>query len=329
MAVVILGGGFGLYGYLPALLEGPEGTVLLPERYRDRVAGRPELAPLLPRITWHPTEADALAAATILVMARRPEDQLALPDLLARHSNLHTLVLEKPLAPTPAQADALAQAVTASGRVLRVGYTMAHTDWGRALGNRLAAPAAPHTVTVAWRFRAHHLVHGRPTWKQHAAQGGGVLRFYGIHLLALLARGDTPCWTVQESLLHGGHPDEPTRWRARLVGGQGTVAELLVDMDAPSSRCAVRVDGALLWDAPSPFAEPPAGGRDDARVPVLARLLAAAVPPDDLAWTRRVHALWAQAEAVAASSGVTAGGGGCHAATPTSEARVVEGAASR
>ena len=40
----IRGSGFGLYGYLPALV-GCGRRVVLPERYRARFAERPELAP--------------------------------------------------------------------------------------------------------------------------------------------------------------------------------------------------------------------------------------------------------------------------------------------
>ena len=51
MKTAILGGGFGLYGYLPALIE-CGADVVLPLRHKERVLERPELAPLASKVEW-------------------------------------------------------------------------------------------------------------------------------------------------------------------------------------------------------------------------------------------------------------------------------------
>ena len=52
----ILGSGFGLYGYLPALVEGCEQPVVLPERYRARFDERSELARFAINVQWEDDE---------------------------------------------------------------------------------------------------------------------------------------------------------------------------------------------------------------------------------------------------------------------------------
>jgi hypothetical protein len=82
----ILGGGFGLYGYLPAILR-LEPRVILPARYRPVVERRPELQGCIPRIDWT-DDLRSLAGATAAVIALPPAWQaealarcLAFPDI--------------------------------------------------------------------------------------------------------------------------------------------------------------------------------------------------------------------------------------------------------
>ena len=93
----IIGSGFGLYGYLPAMLLHQSGPVLLAERSRPRLVGRPELAWTLPRIAWARDSRELLERASVLAIAIPPVAQQILleesPGLCAR-----ALLLEKPIA---------------------------------------------------------------------------------------------------------------------------------------------------------------------------------------------------------------------------------------
>ena len=132
MNVAILGSGFGLYGYLPALAA-LQSRVLLPERYRTVVASRAELSGFAAGIDWVADEHAAIDCAQALVIARRPADQSSLIAEILRQNELKRLLLEKPLAPTPALAAQLQNQIEASGKILRMGYMFGFTDWGRDL----------------------------------------------------------------------------------------------------------------------------------------------------------------------------------------------------
>ena len=71
----ILGAGFGMYGYLPALMD-LRSKVVLPLRYRSVLAGRPELAQYVQKIVWSSDVEDALAKSSAAIVALRPVDQV-------------------------------------------------------------------------------------------------------------------------------------------------------------------------------------------------------------------------------------------------------------
>ena len=71
----IIGSGFGLYGYLPALTEEFGASVVLPEQYRDKAASRPELVRFLGGVRWESDLDRALAVASTVVIAATPAAQ--------------------------------------------------------------------------------------------------------------------------------------------------------------------------------------------------------------------------------------------------------------
>jgi hypothetical protein len=303
-ATGILGGGFGLYGWLPALRQSGARVIVLPARYQPIIASRAELAPLLPALTFVADEASVLAGADRLVIARRPGDQAALVAAALRVGRVRELVLEKPLAPTPDAAAALLAAIPAAGLAIRVGWSVAMTGWARALAAALAA-RSPVDVAIAWRFRAHHFRAGLATWKRRHADGGGALRFYGTQLLAVLARSDVrlePEW----SRLHSGADGEPARWTAslRIDGGHGLShrVRLLVDSDAEAESFALTGTGVTPVWRRDPFDARDAVWTPDRRVDRLAELLAEPARPALRAWHERVVAAWGAVERLSGPS---------------------------
>ena len=118
----ILGSGFGLYGYLPALL-GLGHKIALPERYRSVVGTRQELSQFVPRVDWCADIEEALAGSEAVVVALRPADQARWIPRLVRTPNIRQLILEKPIAPAPEVAASLLAELEGAGKRYRVGYT--------------------------------------------------------------------------------------------------------------------------------------------------------------------------------------------------------------
>jgi predicted dehydrogenase len=299
----IVGSGFGLYGYLPALIDALGEPVILPRTYEDKVGARPELHGYLDSIRWVADADAALQAASGAVVATSPRKQQEVVSRCARLPALDTLLLEKPVAVTPDLAIEILDGLKISGKRYRIGYTLLHTRWSE----RLALPRAPEfegDVSITWTFMAHHFAHGLTNWKRIHAEGGGVLRFFGVHLLALLARHGYR--EVAESALSGEQIDQPERWRAIFTGPGLPDCRVEVDSRSGVNAFAVALDAPagnrLLLDLRDPFQleeGPDLTQGADRRVGVLKRLLDTLRSDDDACHGLydAVNLLWQKVEA--------------------------------
>ena len=300
----ILGSGFGLYGYLPAAAGLTAQPVVTLERYRPVFERRSDVAAYLHRVEFVEDVEACAAAADTLIVAQRPTDQQALiPRLLSRPSALRSLVLEKPLAPTPGQADILLQRLRESGLNLRIGFTFAHAPWAARIEELLARGAALD-LELHWRFRAHHFQHQLHNWKRDAACGGGAMRYFGIQFFGLLALLGQ--WSADACELRVNAAGEDVGVTACFSSGDGHGATVSCDSDFPGdARFTVavraRASGALLLqlDLADPFAE--SLGSEDRRIGLL-RAMLRTLDHDDLRYWhayRQSIELWRQCEALA------------------------------
>jgi predicted dehydrogenase len=304
--LTILGAGFGLYGYLPALVGLRGQQVLLPARTRAQFDARAELRPFAQRIDWVADEDAALAAASGVVLALPPHVQPARTlDCLGR-GNIGWLLLEKPLAVDPAAARALLNRLGVGGKRFRIGYLFRHTAWGRALlASRPFWPPGGG-IAIRWCFMAHHFSQGRDTWKRRHAQGGGALRFFGIHLIALLA--ELGYNDVVQSTGWCRAPAEIERWQARFTGAALPDCEVTVNARQPTPSFTIErvrpVDAApAKVDLQGPFdgcVPPPGLPGVDPRASLLAELFGSLDDDADYAWYSDAITLWQRAETIMA-----------------------------
>ena len=295
MKVGILGSGFGLYGYLPALAA-LQSRVLLPERYRTVVASRAELSGFTAGIDWVADEHAAIDGAQALVIARRPADQSGLIAKILRQNGLKRLLLEKPLAQTPALAAQVQNQIEASGKILRMGYMFGFTGWGRDLVAR--ATESTGDLQIKWTFRAHHYAANLSNWKRSGTEGGGALRFYGIQLISLLA--DLGFDGVLASSTISAISDEAEVWCATLSNSKGARCEIEVDSNSAQPEFSIHAPAlSLATSLPDPFGEP-SNAVQDRRVPILSSLCRELLTSEQTPHSsyRKTIALWQAIEDV-------------------------------
>ncbi len=227
----ILGSGFGLYGYLPALVWGCSQRVMLPARYRARFLDRSELVRFVGDVQWERDEYAALDKAVGVVLSLRPIDQLEWIYRCCKRPNLHHILLEKPLAPTPAAAARILDDLVHAGKVFRVGYIFRYTEWGKWLLQSLASIKEYGSLSINWSFMAHHFRIKSHNWKRFSTTGGGVIRFYGIHILALLA--ELGYREVGSSQVFGEYIDQPEKWIAIFYGADLPECKVVIDIKSP------------------------------------------------------------------------------------------------
>ena len=300
----ICGSGFGLYGYLPALTVWGR-KVVLPRSYAPRVYERPELAGLEQNIVWAPDIDGALAASAGVIVALPPQQQAVVLERCLALPNIKSILLEKPLAADSASAVIALEKLEKSRKRFEIGYSFLHTSWLKSLHPELIA--SDH-VSIEWHFMAHHFANNVSTWKRRHSQGGGVLRFYGIHLLAVLAYWGYD--TVQNSSIYERVADEPETWNCAVVGPGLPPCRIHIDSRNSSPRFSVTTaQGGGLVDLVEPFGLEEPAAPFDARVPALVSLLRqfdSGKPALDEIYNR-TNQLWLETERVSPTPSGVAG----------------------
>lgn len=290
--ILVIGGGFGLYGHVAALAGSGRDVATL-NRYRAQAEVRPELANLLHRIRWVDDVTTAARGAEAVVLAQTPCQNAARARQLVTGGCGGTLIIEKPVAESPAAAAVLEAELAAAKRRWAVPYLFAECAWAQDAAKALAEGKA---VEIDWAHRQSPMVRG---WKRDADVGGGAIAFYFIHCLALaetLLPGHQPALEV-------AHDAEDAVVGCCLTTGRGEQTphlRLRFSLGA-ETHFTVRINDVLATEIATPFGPIPAAGSPDPRLPMLAAFHRRAAeepafqpPPFHAAVTRH----WAALEAL-------------------------------
>ena len=159
-------------------------------------------------------------------------------------------MLEKPLAPALWQGELLLDQLEKAGIRYEIGLTFPLMEWQRQLDwPRLKSGSAE--LKVVWQFMAHHFRHELYNWKRRDDMGGGVLRFFGVHIVAMLC--DWGYDAVAASRIEPSFPSESERWYARFTGPG--LPDCTVHVDSRSKTNLFSVSGGpgsacFNWQTP-------------------------------------------------------------------------------
>ena len=252
----ILGGGFGLYGYLPAAATLLQEPVLLLNKYKPIIDSRQELFCFKDQINWLESEEELIKTADSLVISRRPIDQEALVSKCLLQKNLKRIMFEKPLASSPQKAEKILAQVANSNKYCSAGFTFRYTNWAIQLKEKILNGEFPEheSIILTWHFMADHFSRNLESWKMDHTQGGGAIRFYGVHVIGLLAE-----WgydqVVFSSVETQNSKDSFYNWTACFKGPG--LPTFLVNIDSKSNSSCFKVnlrnEKQILFEGLGPF----------------------------------------------------------------------------
>ena len=274
----IVGSGFGLYGYLPAILQELGDKVILPEEYLSKVRSRRELKELEKDIFWVKNKELAIKKATKVIFTVPPNYQYkAVKNLFNDNgrNNVQTIFLEKPVATSPAKSIELLEFLESKEVDYVIGYSFLYLDLNSNFNTLVNSSAQ---ISWQWSFMAHHFSMDLKNWKRYHSSGGGVLRFYGIHIIAFLSKFGYD--NVKESTLTCQHSDEPFIWSAKFLGGNLPPCNVTVNCKSKKDVFNIiseNIDNSILLNDPFSLLVDRFDGLDK-RVPMLASLLKDEMP---------------------------------------------------
>ena len=274
----IIGSGFGLYGYLPAILQELGDKVILPEEYLPKVRNRQELKELEKDIFWVKNKELAIKKATKVIFTVPPNYQYkAVKNLFDNDgcNSIQTIFLEKPVATSPIKSIELLELLESKEVDYVIGYSFLYLDLDSNFNTLVNSSAQ---ISWQWSFMAHHFSMDLKNWKRYHSSGGGVLRFYGIHIIAFLSKFGYD--NVKESTLTCQHSDEPFIWSAKFLGGNLPPCNVTVNCKSKKDVFNIiseNIDNSILLNDPFSLLVDRFDGLDK-RVPMLASLLKDEMP---------------------------------------------------
>ena len=136
MKYLILGSGFGLYGYLPAVLSKKNNTVYLEKKYKKIINSRKELTIYKNKIIWIQNYLSNLEIIDYLIIAKRPSDQVKIIKKIINKKNiLKKIFLEKPIAKNPLAAKNLLNILKKKKINVSFGFIFQYTNWYKKIKN--------------------------------------------------------------------------------------------------------------------------------------------------------------------------------------------------
>jgi hypothetical protein len=178
----ILGSGFGIYGYLPAILQ-KEDYVFLHIKSKEFFYSRVELIHFSNKIIFISDIDKLLGKVTALVICYPPKLQFEFVLKSFEYKNIKYLFLEKPLSFDPDSSIYLLEKLKISNIKYSINYIFLKTNWFDLINKNESNEVR---YSLKWNFKSEHFKSNKISWKKNTSDGGGVVRFYGIHIIAIL-----------------------------------------------------------------------------------------------------------------------------------------------
>lgn len=255
--LLILGGGFGLYGYLPAALKANWQVSTL-ERYRNFLSTRTELVDFVNQITLVEEDNLDLDIYEGIVIARNPIEQLKFVQQTSDFKGHY--FLEKPIGVTLDSSLELLKILETRASSFSIAYLLRYQDWYKKI---LTGSIGDFDVSINWKIPRVESA----SWKNDDTFGGGLLSYYGIHLLVLIAELNSEIESLQlfykPDILRIDSNESSKVFHVELSVASSPAFE--ITLSSPSHN--------YHWNGMSPFGSTPIAGLPDPRIPALAQYL--------------------------------------------------------
>ena len=178
MNFLIIGSGFGIYGYLPAIYKNSK-KIFLNIKYKKKIEKRIELIRYLKRVNWYFDIKDISDKIDYVVIAQNPKKQFLITKKILRFFKPKHLFLEKPISHTPNKSLNFVEFLEKNKIKFSVGYLFTYLSWFKYIKKNLSHN---QKFEINWRIKFNKK---NNLWKSNHKEGGGLVRFYSIHFFKI------------------------------------------------------------------------------------------------------------------------------------------------
>ena len=178
MNFLIIGSGFGIYGYLPAIYKNSK-KIFLNIKYKKKIEKRTELIRYLKRVTWYYDIKDINNKIDYIIIAQKPKQQFLIAKKILSFLKPKHLFLEKPLCHSPNKSLNFVKFLEKNKIKFSVGYLFTYLNWYKYIKKNLSHN---QKFKITWKIKSNR---NNNLWKSSHKEGGGLVRFYSIHFFKL------------------------------------------------------------------------------------------------------------------------------------------------
>jgi len=185
MNSLICGAGFGLYGYLPAIQKFAN-KIYINKKYQKFFYTRSELILFESKIIWYKNIKKIIYEIDYLIIAKRPVDQIKIIKTILRNENkIKHIFLEKPISINPKKSLDIFKICRKKKINYSVGFLFEYVSWYSLIKKKLDNRKKRNDILIKWNIKSD--INKSKSWKYNNHDGGGLIRYYGIHFIKLFS----------------------------------------------------------------------------------------------------------------------------------------------
>ena len=207
-----------------------------------------------------------------IIIAEPPEKQFKYICEQSLWKNTDNIILEKPLAIDSKKAKYLINILNKNKSNYSVNYTFRYTEWFKKINNYLHNNNNKEEISISWKFKARHLQKKESSWKTNGQLGGGAVKYYGIHLIAILS--DIGYFEVNKTKITNSKSNQQITWSCEL-NSTNKLPKLSLFLDSYSNQNQFywHQKNQTLLDLDSPFSLESSKYNGDLRIPPTIKFL--------------------------------------------------------
>lgn len=257
MNTLILGSGFGLYGYLPAV-EVVSKKIFLEYKYKNKLQNLKISKKIFNKIYWYKNESNIIDKINIAVIAYPPILQSKKIKQLFKNKKLvRYLFLEKPIDKNPIAARKLIKFLIKNKVKFSFGFIFKYLAWSKLINKKKNLK----NIKIIWNIKKKNASN---SWKYKSKFGGGLIRYYGIHFLKLFSENNFHKILIND--LKKNH------WTLQIQNSKKTVITLIIKY-SNKDKFLIKTQNKNLISAPTPIIENIVSKKIDPRVKILKRYI--------------------------------------------------------
>lgn len=257
MNTLILGSGFGLYGYLPAV-EVVSKKIFLEYKYKNKLQNLKISKKIFNKIYWYKNESNIIDKINVAVIAYPPILQSKKIKQLFKNKKLvRYLFLEKPIDKNPIAARKLIKFLIKNKVKFSFGFIFKYLAWSKLINKKKNLK----NIKIIWNIKKKNASN---SWKYKSKFGGGLIRYYGIHFLKLFSENNFHKILIND--LKKNH------WTLQIQNSKKTVITLIIKY-SNKDKFLIKTQNKNLISAPTPIIENIVSKKIDPRVKILKRYI--------------------------------------------------------